>query len=85
MCYFGVSLNTNNLDGNRYKNGVFVALVELPGMLLSMLLVKKLGSRISYAVVMTITSLFLALVPVFIYASKMQHSFPNGLASVPIF
>ncbi len=30
ICYFGVSLNTNNLSGDRFKNGAFVALVEEP-------------------------------------------------------
>lgn len=70
ICYFGVSLNTNNLSGDRFKNGAFVALVEVPGMLLSMVLIKRFGSRISYAVVMAATSFFLALVPIFMYASK---------------
>ena len=69
-CYFGISLNTNNLSGDRFSNGVFVALVEIPGMLLCCYLIKRCGSRISFAVVMAATSFFLFLVPIFIYAGK---------------
>uniref|UniRef100_H2XSM1 Major facilitator superfamily (MFS) profile domain-containing protein n=1 Tax=Ciona intestinalis TaxID=7719 RepID=H2XSM1_CIOIN len=63
LCYFGLSLNTNQLNGNRYLNFFFAALVEPPASLLCLFLIRKLGSRIAFAVQMSIAGLLLIVTP----------------------
>lgn len=43
--YYGLSLNSTNLSGNKYLNFILVCLVEIPGNLLAWVVMNRLGRR----------------------------------------
>lgn len=43
--FYGLSLNSTNLSGNKYLNFILVCLVEIPGCSLSWIAMNKLGRR----------------------------------------
>ncbi|XP_022216882.2 solute carrier family 22 member 3 [Drosophila obscura] len=47
LVYYGLSLNVVLLDGNKYNNFAFIALVEIPGFFLPLLIMDRFGRRYS--------------------------------------
>ncbi|XP_023305322.2 solute carrier family 22 member 3 [Lucilia cuprina] len=47
LVYYGLSLNAVLLDGNKYNNFIYIALVEIPGFLLPLLIMDRFGRRYS--------------------------------------
>lgn len=47
--FYGLSLNSTNLSGNKYVNFILVCLVEIPGYTLSWITMNKFGRRWSLA------------------------------------
>ncbi|KAG5886490.1 hypothetical protein JTB14_014673 [Gonioctena quinquepunctata] len=47
--YYGLSINSTSLGGNKYLNFAMVALVEIPGVTIPLITMKTLGRRISLA------------------------------------
>lgn len=45
--FYGLSLNSQNLSGNKYLNFILVCLIEIPGLTLAWIAMNKLGRRIS--------------------------------------
>uniref|UniRef100_H2Z723 Major facilitator superfamily (MFS) profile domain-containing protein n=1 Tax=Ciona savignyi TaxID=51511 RepID=H2Z723_CIOSA len=70
FCYFGVSLSTNELGGNRYLNCFLAALVELPGSFICYFLIRKFGSRIAFAIPLSTTGLLLIGTPLLRHVSE---------------
>ncbi|XP_062137311.1 organic cation transporter protein isoform X1 [Drosophila sulfurigaster albostrigata] len=47
LVYYGLSLNVVLLDGDKYNNFAFIALVEIPGFFLPLLIMDRFGRRYS--------------------------------------
>ncbi|KAM7355230.1 SLC22A family member [Cochliomyia hominivorax] len=47
LVYYGLSLNAVLLDGNKYNNFIFIAMVEIPGFLLPLVIMDRFGRRYS--------------------------------------
>lgn len=47
--FYGLSLNSTNLSGNKYLNFILVCLVEIPGLSLAWIGMNKIGRRWSLA------------------------------------
>ncbi|XP_075169516.1 organic cation transporter protein isoform X2 [Haematobia irritans] len=47
VVFYGLSLNSTNLSGNKYLNFALVCLIEIPGYTLAWISLKKLGRRLS--------------------------------------
>ncbi|KAG5886494.1 hypothetical protein JTB14_014677 [Gonioctena quinquepunctata] len=47
--YYGLSINSTSLGGNKYLNFALVSLVEIPGYTLAWICIQKLGRRFSLA------------------------------------
>ncbi|XP_074033248.1 organic cation transporter protein-like [Leptinotarsa decemlineata] len=47
--FYGLSVNSTSLGGNKYLNFALVSLVEIPGFTISWICIRKLGRRISLA------------------------------------
>ncbi|XP_030375309.1 organic cation transporter protein isoform X2 [Scaptodrosophila lebanonensis] len=47
IVYYGLSLNSTSLSGNKYLNFALVCLIEIPGYSLAWLCLRKLGRRLS--------------------------------------
>ncbi|KAL7735850.1 hypothetical protein ACLKA6_017848 [Drosophila palustris] len=47
IVFYGLSLNSTNLSGNKYLNFALVCLVEIPGYTLAWLCLRKLGRRLA--------------------------------------
>ncbi|SPP76405.1 organic cation transporter protein [Drosophila guanche] len=47
LVYYGLSLNVVLLDGNKYNNFAYIALVEIPGFFLPLLIMDRFGRRFS--------------------------------------
>lgn len=47
--FYGLSLNSTNLSGNKYLNFILVCLVEIPGLSLAWVAMNKIGRRWSLA------------------------------------
>ncbi|KAJ6645244.1 Solute carrier family 22 member 8, partial [Pseudolycoriella hygida] len=45
--FYGLSLNSQNLSGNKYLNFILVCLIEIPGLTLAWIAMNKLGRRFS--------------------------------------
>lgn len=45
--YYGLSINSTSLSGNKYINFALVSLIEIPGYTISWICIEKLGRRIS--------------------------------------
>ena len=63
MGYYGITFNTNNLAGNRFINCFLSGAVEIPGTLLCFMLVRRIGGRITYIVMMSLATIFLITSP----------------------
>ncbi|CAK8689099.1 unnamed protein product [Clavelina lepadiformis] len=61
--FYGLSLNANNLKGNRYLVFLCVSGAETPGHILSMLTIQKIGCRLTFVIFNTITGCFLLITP----------------------
>ncbi|XP_076815305.1 solute carrier family 22 member 19-like [Clavelina lepadiformis] len=62
--FYGLSLNANNLKGNRYLVFLCVSGAETPGHILSMLTIQKLGCRLTFVIFNTITGVVLLITPI---------------------
>ncbi|EDV95493.1 GH24909 [Drosophila grimshawi] len=47
IVFYGLSLNSTNLSGNKYLNFALVCLIEIPGYCLAWLCLRKLGRRLA--------------------------------------
>ncbi|XP_076813851.1 solute carrier family 22 member 4-like isoform X1 [Clavelina lepadiformis] len=63
VSYYGVSLNVNNLGGNRYLTFFALVSVELPGHILSYFTIRKLGSRVAFMIFSSVCGVFILAVP----------------------
>uniref|UniRef100_H2Z8M9 Major facilitator superfamily (MFS) profile domain-containing protein n=1 Tax=Ciona savignyi TaxID=51511 RepID=H2Z8M9_CIOSA len=63
MCFYGLSLNSPNLGGNRYVNAFVASAVEIPGQFLCYVLVKKIGCRKSYSLMGVACGIFTLITP----------------------
>ncbi|XP_075163047.1 SLC22A family member [Haematobia irritans] len=57
LVYFGLSLNSVLLDGDKYNNFIYIALVEIPGFLLPLVIMDRFGRRYSMFGTMLISGL----------------------------
>ncbi|CAO1419531.1 unnamed protein product [Diamesa tonsa] len=57
LVYFGLSLNSVSLSGNKYFNFILVSLIELPGYYLGFIAMEKYGRRVSLAGAMILCGL----------------------------
>uniref|UniRef100_A0A1I8NXI5 Major facilitator superfamily (MFS) profile domain-containing protein n=1 Tax=Stomoxys calcitrans TaxID=35570 RepID=A0A1I8NXI5_STOCA len=57
LVYFGLSLNAVLLDGDKYNNFIYIALVEIPGFLLPLVIMDRYGRRYSMFGTMLISGL----------------------------
>ncbi|XP_049544767.1 organic cation transporter protein-like isoform X1 [Anopheles darlingi] len=57
MVYFGLSLNSVSLSGNKYVNFILVSLIELPGFFLMQLFLDRTGRKRTLFVTMIISGL----------------------------
>uniref|UniRef100_A0A182JXE2 Major facilitator superfamily (MFS) profile domain-containing protein n=1 Tax=Anopheles christyi TaxID=43041 RepID=A0A182JXE2_9DIPT len=65
MVYFGLSLNSVTLTGNKYLNFILVSLIELPGFLLMQLILDRVGRKKTLFTTLVLSGLF-CIVSVFI-------------------
>ncbi|KAH8372356.1 hypothetical protein KR093_011194, partial [Drosophila rubida] len=70
LIYYGLSLNVVRLDGDKYNNFAFVALVEIPGFFLPLLIMDRIGRRYSLCGLMLLSA-FSCIGTIF--ASADQH------------
>ncbi|XP_076815309.1 solute carrier family 22 member 2-like isoform X2 [Clavelina lepadiformis] len=61
--FYGLSLNANNLKGNRYLLYLGLSGAETPGHILSILTIQKIGCRLTFVIFNTITGFFLLITP----------------------
>ncbi|CAK8697549.1 unnamed protein product [Clavelina lepadiformis] len=64
VSYYGLSLNTNNLGGNRYLTCFIAGAVDFPGDLLCFFLIKKIGGRLSFVTMAGVCSVCLLMTPI---------------------
>ncbi|XP_054732985.1 solute carrier family 22 member 3-like [Anastrepha obliqua] len=57
LVYYGISLNAVLLDGDKYNNFMFIALVEIPGFFLPFLIMDRYGRRYSLCGTMLISGI----------------------------
>lgn len=57
LVYYGLSLNVVLLDGNKYNNFAFIALVEIPGFFMPLLIMDRFGRRYSLCGLMLFSGL----------------------------
>ncbi|CAK8678242.1 unnamed protein product [Clavelina lepadiformis] len=70
LAYYGLSLNTNNIGGNRYLANFIGAATELPGTLVCFLTMKKLGGRRSFMFTTGFSSVCLLITPLLEFGGK---------------
>ncbi|XP_055594289.1 solute carrier family 22 member 3 [Uranotaenia lowii] len=58
LVYFGLSLNSVTLAGDKYLNFILVSLIELPGFLIMQLILDRVGRKITLCATMLICGLF---------------------------
>lgn len=58
LVYFGLSLNSVTLAGDKYLNFILVSLVELPGFLIMQLILDRVGRRVTLCTTMILCGLF---------------------------
>jgi len=63
--YYGSSFNTNELGGNRYMNCFYSGLVDIPGTVLTVYLLRKVGGRICFTIFMVLSSVFIICTAIF--------------------
>ncbi|XP_018793268.1 PREDICTED: solute carrier family 22 member 4-like [Bactrocera latifrons] len=57
LVYYGISLNAVLLDGNKYNNFIFIALIEIPGFFLPLIIMPRFGRRYSLCGTMLLSGL----------------------------
>ncbi|CAD7005956.1 unnamed protein product [Ceratitis capitata] len=57
LVYYGISLNAVLLDGDKYNNFMFIALVEIPGFFLPIFIMNRFGRRYSLCATMLLSGL----------------------------
>ncbi|XP_017013579.1 organic cation transporter protein [Drosophila takahashii] len=57
LVYYGLSLNVVLLDGDKYNNFAFIALVEIPGFFMPLLIMDRFGRRYSLCGLMLLSGL----------------------------
>ncbi|XP_030373242.1 solute carrier family 22 member 3 [Scaptodrosophila lebanonensis] len=57
LVYYGLSLNVVLLDGDKYNNFAYIALVEIPGFLVPLLVMDRFGRRYSLSGLMILSGL----------------------------
>ncbi|KAL7734287.1 hypothetical protein ACLKA6_010630 [Drosophila palustris] len=57
LVYYGLSLNVVLLDGDKYNNFAYIALVEIPGFFLPLLIMDRFGRRYSLCGLMVLSGL----------------------------
>ncbi|XP_017840801.2 organic cation transporter protein [Drosophila busckii] len=57
LVYYGLSLNVVLLDGDKYNNFAYIALVEIPGFFLPLLIMDRIGRRYSLFSLMLLSAL----------------------------
>ena len=57
MAFYGIALNTGSLPGNIYTNSFFVAIMDIPGVVLAHVTVNRIGRRWSYCVSLSLGGL----------------------------
>ncbi|XP_052891995.1 organic cation transporter protein-like [Anopheles moucheti] len=65
MVYFGLSLNSVSLSGNKYLNFILVSLIELPGFFLMQLILDRAGRKKTLFATLVLSGLF-CIISVFI-------------------
>uniref|UniRef100_A0A182WEZ8 Major facilitator superfamily (MFS) profile domain-containing protein n=1 Tax=Anopheles minimus TaxID=112268 RepID=A0A182WEZ8_9DIPT len=65
MVYFGLSLNSVSLSGNKYLNFILVSLIELPGFFLMQLILDRVGRKKTLFATLVLSGLF-CIISVFI-------------------
>ncbi|XP_050079873.1 uncharacterized protein LOC126567701 [Anopheles maculipalpis] len=58
MVYFGLSLNSVSLSGNKYLNFILVSLIELPGFFLMQLILDRVGRKKTLFTTLVLSGLF---------------------------
>ncbi|XP_053690010.1 organic cation transporter protein-like [Sabethes cyaneus] len=58
LVYYGLSLNSVSLAGDKYLNFILVSLIELPGFLIMQLILDRVGRRITLCTTMLLCGLF---------------------------
>lgn len=58
LVYYGLSLNSVSLAGDKYLNFILVSLVELPGFLIMQLILDRVGRRVTLCTTMLLCGLF---------------------------
>ncbi|XP_062559471.1 solute carrier family 22 member 4 [Armigeres subalbatus] len=58
LVYFGLSLNSVSLAGDKYLNFILVSLIELPGFLIMQLILDRVGRRVTLCTTMILCGLF---------------------------
>ncbi|XP_076815303.1 organic cation transporter protein-like isoform X1 [Clavelina lepadiformis] len=72
MPYYGLSLNTRNLEGNRFLIFLGVTAIELPGHLLAYVVLRKMGSRNTFMILAGLCGTTLLITPLVQQASKLR-------------
>uniref|UniRef100_A0AAG5DX74 Major facilitator superfamily (MFS) profile domain-containing protein n=1 Tax=Anopheles atroparvus TaxID=41427 RepID=A0AAG5DX74_ANOAO len=72
MVYFGLSLNSVSLSGNKYLNFILVSLIELPGFFLMQLILDRFGRKKTLFVTLMLSGLF-CIVSVFIASADVPQ------------
>ena len=63
LCYYGLSINTNDLGGDRYIASFLSGAMEVPGYLLCYIGLEKLGGRKSYMIMTGLSGVSLLILP----------------------
>nr|XP_039262391.1 solute carrier family 22 member 5-like isoform X1 [Styela clava] len=63
VCYFTFGYNTSNLGGSIYWNSFLSAAAEIPGWIVALFALKKLGRRLSLSVAFSLSAMCLILCP----------------------
>ena len=64
LCYYGLSISTNDLGGNRYIASMLSGAMEIPGYLLCYIGLEKYGGRLSFMLSSGASGLCLLITPV---------------------
>lgn len=72
LVYYGLSLNAVLLDGDKYNNFIFIAMVEIPGFLLPLIIMDRFGRRYSLFGCMFISGLC-CLATIFMPPGKFKY------------
>lgn len=78
LVYYGLSLNAVLLDGDKYNNFIFIAMVEIPGFLLPLIIMDRFGRRYSLFACMLVSGLC-CLATTFTPSGKIRMFIPNKM------